>query len=254
MSIELVMPSAHLILCLPPYPPASIFPSIRVFSSELALHIRWLKYWSFSFSISPSNEYSGLTSFRIDWFDLLAVQRILKCLIQHPSCKAPVFPCLAFLMVQPSHPYITTGNTIALTIRTFVGKVMSLLFNMLLRFAIAFLQRSNCFNFMATVTICNDFGAQENKICHCFHFSLIYLPLSDGTGCHDLSFMNIFKVSSQLFSLSSFTLIKRLFSSSSLSTMKVVSYAYLRLLFLPAILTAACDSSSPAFCTMNYAY
>ena len=131
---------------------------------------------------------------------------------------------------------------------------MSLLFNMLLRFVIAFLPRSNCFNFMAAVTICNDFGAQENKICHCFHFSLLYLPLSDGTGCHDLSFMNIFKVSSQLFSLSSFTLIKRLFSSSSLSAIKVVSSAYLRLLFLLAVLTAACDSFSPVFCMMHSAY
>ena len=117
ISFESVMLTNHHILCRSLFLLPSIFPSIRVFYNESALCIRWPKYWSFSFSISPSNEYPGLTSFRIDWFDLLAVQRTLKCLLQHPSCKAPVFPCLAFLTVQPSHPYITTGNTIALTIQ-----------------------------------------------------------------------------------------------------------------------------------------
>ena len=213
-----------------------------------------MKVLDFSFSISSSNEHPGLISFRMDWLDLLAVQGTLKSLLQNHSSKASIIQCSAFFIVQLSHPYMTIGKTIALTRQTFVGKVMSLLFNMLLRFVIAFLPRSNCFNFMAAVTICNDFGAQENKICHCFHFSLLYLPLSDGTGCHDLSFMNIFKVSSQLFSLSSFTLIKRLLSSSSLSAIKVVSSAYLRLLFLLAVLTAACDSFSPVFCMMHSAY
>ena len=133
MSIELAMPSNHLILCHPLLLLPSIFPSIRVFSNESALRIRWPKYWSFSFSISPSNEYSGLISFRMDWLDLLAVQGTLKSLLQHHSSKASVLQCSAFFMVQISHPYMTTGKTIAWTIWTFAGKVMSLLFNMLSR-------------------------------------------------------------------------------------------------------------------------
>ena len=120
------MPSNHLILCYPLLLLPSIFPSIRVFSSESVLHIRWLKYWSFSFSISPSNEYSGLVSFRMDWFDLLAVQGTLKSLLQHHSSKASILWCSAVFMVQLSHPYMTTAKTITLTIRIFVGKVMSL--------------------------------------------------------------------------------------------------------------------------------
>ena len=124
MSIELVMPSNHLILCRPLLPP-SVFPSIRVFSSELVLRIRWPKYWSFSFSISPSNEYSGLITFRVDWFDFLAVQGTLKGLLQHRSSKASILRGSAFFMVQLSHPYMTTGKTIALTRWTFIGKVMS---------------------------------------------------------------------------------------------------------------------------------
>ena len=131
MSIESVMPSNHLILCRLLLLPPSIFPSIRVLSSESVLHIRWPKYWSFSFSISPSNEYSGLISFRMDWLDLLAIQGTLKSLLQHHSSKTSVLWRSAFFMVQLSHPYMTTGKTIALTRRTFVGKVMSLLFNML---------------------------------------------------------------------------------------------------------------------------
>ena len=142
MSIELVIPSNHLILCYPLLLPHSIFPSIRVFSDESILCIRWPKYWSFSFSISPSSEYSGLTSFRMDWLDLLAVQGILKSLLQHHSSKASVLRRSAFFMVRFSHPYVTTGKTIALTRQTFVGKVMSLLFNMLSRLVIAFLPRS----------------------------------------------------------------------------------------------------------------
>ena len=123
MCIESVMPSNHLILCRPLLLPPSIFPSIRVFSNELAFHIRWLKYWSFSFNISPSNEHSGLISFRMDWLDLLAVQGTLKSLLQHHSSKASILLCSAFFVVQLSHPYITTGKTIALTRWTFVSNV-----------------------------------------------------------------------------------------------------------------------------------
>ena len=135
------MPLSHLILCHPLLLP-SIFPSIRVFSNETALCIMWPKYWSFSFNISPPNEYSGLISFRIDWFDFLAVQGTLKSLLQHHSLKASVLWHSTCFMVQLSHPYMTTGKTIALTIWTLVGKVMSLLFNMLSRFVITFLPRS----------------------------------------------------------------------------------------------------------------
>ena len=179
------MPSSHLILCCPLLLP-SIFPSIRVFSNDLTLHIRWPKDWSFSFSISPSNEYSGLISFRIDWFDLFAVQGTLKSLLQHHSSKPSIFQCSAFFMVQLSRPYMTTGKTIALIIWTFVSRVMSLLFNMLSRFVVAFLQRNKPLNFMAAVTVCSDFGAQENKNCPCFHFFPFCLPWSGGIGCRDL--------------------------------------------------------------------
>ena len=144
MSIDSVMPSYHLILLSPFSPLPSIFSSIRVFSNESALRITWPKDWSFSFSISPSNEYSGLISFRMDWFDLLAVQGTLKSLLQHHSSKAAIFQHSAFFMVQLSHPYVTTGKTIALTRWTFVGKVISVIFNMLSRFVITFLPRSKC--------------------------------------------------------------------------------------------------------------
>ena len=144
MSIESVMPSNHLILCHPLLLLPSNFPSIRVFSNESVLHIRWSKYWSFSFSISLFNEYSGLISFRIDWSDLLAVQRTLKSLLQHRSSKASTLWCSAVFFVQISHPYMTTGKTIALTIWTFVSKVISLLFNTLSRFVIPFLPRNKC--------------------------------------------------------------------------------------------------------------
>ena len=143
MSIESVMPSNHLIPCHPLLLPPSIFSRIRVFSNESVIPIRWPKYWSFSFSISPSNEYSGLISFRMDWLDLLAAQGTLKSFVQHHSSKASVLQCSAFFIVQLSHPYMTTGKTIALTRWTFVGKVMSLLFNMLSRLAIMLLPRSN---------------------------------------------------------------------------------------------------------------
>ena len=142
MSIESVMPSNHLILCHPLLLPPSIFPSIKGFSSELALHVRWPNYWSFSFSISSSSEYSGLISFWIDWFDLLADQGTLRSLLQHHSSKASVLQCSTFFMIQLIHLYMTTGKAIASTIQTFVGKAMSLPFNMLSRFVIAFLSRS----------------------------------------------------------------------------------------------------------------
>ena len=142
MSIESVMPSNHLILCHPLLLLPSIFPNIRVFSNESALCIRWLRYWSFSFNISPSNEYSGLISLRMDWLDLLAVQGTLKSLLQHHSSKASALWHSAFFIVQLSHPYMTIGKPIALTRRTFDDKVMSLLFNMLSRLVITFLPRS----------------------------------------------------------------------------------------------------------------
>ena len=145
MSIELVMSSNDLSPCCPLLLLPSVFPSIRVFSNESALHIRWPKYWSFSFSISPSNEHPGLISFRMDWWDLLAVQGTHKSLLQHHSSKASILRCSAFFIVQLSHPYMTTGKIIALTRQTFVGKVMSLLFNMLSRLVITSLPRSKRF-------------------------------------------------------------------------------------------------------------
>ena len=143
ISIESAMPFNHLILCQPLLFPSSIFPNIRVFSNESALHIRWSKYWSFTFNISPSSEYSGLISFRMDWLHLLAVPGTLKSLLQHHSSKASILQHSAFFIVQLSHPYMTTGKTIALTRQTFVDEVMSLLFNMLSRLVITFLPRSN---------------------------------------------------------------------------------------------------------------
>ena len=145
MSIESVMPSNHLMLWGPLLLLPSIFPSIRVFSNESALCIRWSKYWSFSFNIGPSSEHPGLISFRMDWLDLLAVQGTLKSLLQHYSSKASILRCSTFFTVQLSHPYMTTGITIALTRRTFVGKVMSLLLNMLSRLVITFLQGVSVF-------------------------------------------------------------------------------------------------------------
>ena len=142
MAMELVRPSYHLLLCRPLLAPPLIFPNLRVFANESVLRIRWPKYWSFSFSISPSNEYSGLISFRTNWLDLLAIQGTLKSLLQHHSSKASILWHSAFFIIRLSHPYMTTGKTIALTRRTFVGKVMSLLFNMLSRLVITFLPRS----------------------------------------------------------------------------------------------------------------
>ena len=188
MSIESVMLSNHLILRCPLLLLPSIFPSIRVFSNESVLHIRWPKYWSFNFSISPSNEYSGLISFKIDWFDLLAVQGALKSLLQHYSSKASILQCSAFFTVQLSYPYMTTGKTIVLTIWTFVGKVMSLLFNTLSRSVIVFLPRSRSLLNLLVQSL-SPVILEPNKVKPAsFHFPPIYLPGSDWTRCHDLSF------------------------------------------------------------------
>ena len=164
MSVESVRPSNHLILCQPLLLLPSVFPRIRVFSNESVFRIRWPKYWSFSFSISPSKEYSGLISFRMDWLDLLAVQGTLNSLLEHHSSKASILRHSAFFTVQLSHPYMTTGKTIALTRQTFVDKVMSLLFNMLSRLVITCLPRSECLLISWLHTICTDFGAPQNSL------------------------------------------------------------------------------------------
>ena len=187
-SFELVMPSSHLILCrplllLPPIP-----PRIRVFSNESTLHMRWPKYWSFSLSISPSSEYPGLVSFRMDWLDLLAVQGTRKSLLQHHSSKASILQCSVFFTVQLLHPYMTTGITIALTRRTFVGKVMSLLFNMLSRLVITFRPRSKCLLISwlqsPSAVILEPLKIKSDTVS-------TVSPSSDGTRCHDLSFLNV---------------------------------------------------------------
>ena len=190
-SIESVMPSSHLILCrplllLPPIP-----PSITVFSNESALHMRWPKYWSFSFSISPSKEHSGLISFRMDWLDLLAVQGTLKSLLQHHTSKASILQLSDFFTVQLSHPYMTTGKTIVLTRRTLVGKVMSLLLNILSRLVITFLRKRFLISWLQwppamileTPKIKSDTVSTVSPS--------IYFPWSDGTRCHDLRFLNV---------------------------------------------------------------
>src|SRR5574337_605554 len=175
-SIESAMPSSHLILCRPLLLLPPILPSIRVFSNELTLCMRWPKYWSFSFNISPSNEHPGLISFRMDWLDLFAVQGTLKSLLQHHSSKASILWHSAFFTIQLSHPYTTTGKTIALTRWTFVGKAMSLLFNMLSKLVTTFLPRRKhlLISWLQSPSAV-IFGAQENKVCHCFHcFSSIF--------------------------------------------------------------------------------
>ena len=176
MSIESVIPSSHLILCrplllLPPIP-----PSIRVFSNESTLHMRWPKYWIFSFSISPSKEHPGLISFTMEWLDLLVVQGTLKSLLQHHSSKASILRCSAFFTVQLSHPYMITGKTIALSRWTFINKVMSLLFNMLSRLVIAFLPRSK--RLLISWLQSPSAGILEPKkiVCHCFHCFPVYWP------------------------------------------------------------------------------
>ena len=192
------MPSNHLILCHPLLLLPWIFPSIRVFSNEPALCIRWPKYWSFR--ISPSNEYSGLISFMIDWFDLLAVQGTLKSLLQQHSSKASILLHSAFCMVQLSHPHMTTGKTVALTIQIFVSKVMSLLFNTLPGLVIAFLPKSKRL-LISWLQSTSAVILEPKKIkYHCFHCFPIYLPWSDETSCHNLGFLNV-EFSASFFSL-----------------------------------------------------
>ena len=244
MFIESVMPSKHLIRCRPLLLLPSTFPSIRVFNNELALHIRWWKYWSFSFNISPSNEQPGLIPFRMDWLYLLAVQGTLKSLLQHHSSKASILWGSAFFIVQLSHPHTTTGKPIALTRGTFVEKVMSLLFNMLSRLVITFLPRSKRL-------LISWLQSPSTVILEPQNIKSDTVSTVSPSICHEVMGLDAmilvfwmlgFKPT---FSLSSFTFIKRLCSSSSLSAIRVVSSAYLRwLIFLPAILIPACASSS----------
>ena len=248
-SIESVMPSSHLILCrplllLPPIP-----PSIKVFSNESTLHMRWPKYWSFSFSISPSNEHPGLISFRMDWLDLLALQGTLKSLLQHYSSKASTLQHWTFIIVQLSHPYMTTEETIALTRRTFVDKVMSLLFNMLPRLVITFLPRSKHL-------LISWLQSPSAVILESPKLKSATVSTVSPSICHEVMGLDamifVFWMLSfkPTFSLSSYTFIKRLFSSS-LFAIRVMSSAYLRsLIFLLTILIPACASSSPAFLVM----
>ena len=228
------MPSSHLILgrpllLLPPIP-----PSIRVFSNESTLHMRWPKYWSFRFSIIPSKEIPGLMSFRMDWLDLLAVQGTLRSLLQHHSSKASILECSAFFIVQLSHLYMTTGKTVALTKWTFVGEVMSLLFNILSRLVIAYLPRSKRL-------LISWLQSPSAVILEPPKIKSVTVSIVSPSICHEVmgpdAMILIFQMLSfkPTFSLSSFTFIKRLFCSSPLSAIKVVSSAYLRLLiFLPA--------------------
>ena len=190
-SIESVMPSSHLILCCPLLLLPPIPPSIWVFSNESALRMRWPKYWSFSFSIIPSKEILGLISFRMDWLDLLAVQGTLKSLLQHHSSKASILCPSAFFMVQLSHPYMTTGKTVALTQWTIVGKVMSLLFNMLSRLVITFLPRSKHLLISWLQSPSAVILEPRKIVCDCFYCFPICLPWSNGTRCHNLSFLNV---------------------------------------------------------------
>ena len=248
------MPSSHLILCCPLLLLPSIPPVIRVFSNELALRVRWPKYWSFSFSISPSNEHSGLISFRKDWLDLLVVQRTLKSLLQHHSSKAAILWCSAFFIVQLSHSYMTTGKTIALTRWTFVDKVMSLLFNMLSSLVITFLPRSK--HLLISWLQSPSAVILEPRKIKADTVSTVTPSIRHEVMGPDAMILFFWMLSFKpTFSLSSFTFIKRLFSSSSLSFIRVVLSVYLRLLiFLLEILIPACTSSSPEFLMMYSAY
>ena len=191
LPIESVMPPKHFILCHPLLLLPSIFPSNRVFSNESALYIKWPKYWSFSFSISPSHQCSVLISFSIDWFDLPDVQGTLKSLLQHHSLKASILWHLAFFTVQLSHPYMTTGKTTTLTIWTFVGKVMALLFKTLSRFVMAFLPRSRSLLISWLQSLSTVILESKKVRRHSFHFFPICLPWNDGTRHHDISFLNV---------------------------------------------------------------
>ena len=229
------MSSNHLTLCHPLLLLPSVFPSIRVFSNELALCIVWPKYWSFNFSISPSNDYSGW--FPLGWTGWISCSpRDFSRVFSNTTVRKHQFSGTQPSLWFSSHIHTwLLEKTIALTIWTFVGKVMSLLFNVMSMFVIAFLPRTKCLLISWLQSQYTVILEPQNRLCHCFHFFPIYLPWSDGAGCHDLCFwMLSFKPT---FSLSSFTFIKRLFSSPSLSTIQVVPSAYLRLLiFLPAIL------------------
>ena len=245
-SIESVMPSNYLILCrplllLPPIP-----LTIRVFSNESTLCMRWPKDWSFSFSIIPSKEIPGLISFRMDWLDLLAVQGTLKSPLQHHSSKASILWRSAFFTVQLSHPYMTTGKAIALTRRTFVGKVLSLLLNRLSTLVIIFLPRSNPLLILWLQS--PSAVILEPKIIKSDIVSTVSPSISHEVMGPDAMIFVFWMLNFKpTFSLSTFTFIKRLFSSSSLSAIRVVSSAYQRLLiFLPAILIPACASSQPS--------
>ena len=253
MSIESMMPLSHLILCHPFHLLPPIPPSIRIFSNESTLCMRWPKYWSFSFSISPSNEHPGLI-FRMDWLDLLAVQGPLKSLLQHHNSKASILQRSVFFVVQLSHPYMTTGKTIALTRRNFVGKVMSLLYNMLSRLVITFLPRSK--HLLISLLQSPSAVILEPRKIKSGTVSTVSPFICHEVMGPDAMILVFWMLSFKpTFSLSSFTFIKRLFSSSSLSAIRVVSSAYLRLLmFLLAILIPACASSSPAFLMMYSAY
>ena len=250
MSIQSLMPSSHLILCrplllLPPIPPI-----IRVFSNESVLRMRWPKYWSFSFSIILSKEHPGLISFRMDWFDLLAAQGTLKSLLQKHSSKASILWHSAFCTVQLLHPYITTGKTIALTRQTFVGKVMSLLLNMLSSLVITFLPRSK--GLLISWLQSPSAVILEPKKIKSDTVSTVSPCIShEVMGPHAMIFVFWILSFKPIFLFPSFTFSKRLFSSSSLSAIRVVSSACLRwLIFLPAILIPACASSRPAFLMM----
>ena len=191
MSTESMMLSNHPFLCHPLLLLPSIFPTIKVFSSESALHIRWPNYWSFSFSISPPNEDSRLIFFRIDWLDLLAIQETLKSILQNHNLNASILRCLAFFMDQFSHPNMTTRKTIALTKWTFVSKVESLLFNMLSKSIIAFPPRSKHLLILWPVSPFAMILEPKKPVFHCFHCFPTYSERSDGTRCHDLGFLNV---------------------------------------------------------------
>ena len=250
MSIESVMPSNHLILYHPLLLLSSIFPSIRVFSNESALHIRWPNYWSFSFNISPSNEHPGLISFRMDWLDLLGVQRTLKSLLWHHSSKAWILQGSGFFIIQLSHPHMTTGKTIALTRQTFIDIVISLLFNMLSRLVITFLPRSKHVLISCVQSPCAMI-LEPPKVKGATVSPSICCEVMGPDAMILVFWMLSFKPT---FSLCSFTLLfhfQEALISSSLSAMTMVSSAYLRLLiFLLTILIPACASSSPAFLLM----
>ena len=257
VTTESVIPSNHLILCHPLFLLPSIFPSIRVFSNESVLCIRWSKYWSFSFSISPSNEYSGLISFRMHWLDLLAIQGTLKSL-QHYSSKASILWHSAFLIVQLSHSYMITGKTIVLAKWTFVGKVMCLLFNMLSRLVKAFLPRSNhlLISWLQSPSAVILELPKRKSVTVSVTVSIVSPYICHNVMGPDAMILIFWKSSFKpSFSLYSFTFIKRLFSYSSLSARRVVSSAYLRLVvFLLTVFIPACASSNPAFLMMYSAY